>query len=186
LEHEVIPEFYARDAGGIPRAWVTRMRESMAQLTPQFSTSRVVREYTETYYLPAAISCGARAANNGKIGAELVARRRLMDAGWDAMRFGEVKVQTDATHHVFEVRVDLDHIDPGLIRLELYAEGVGHGPPARQEMARVLKPGPATGNSFFKATVSADRPSTDYTARAMSNEVDLAIPLEDARIRWQR
>ena len=35
LEREVIPEFYTRDANGIPTAWVARMRESMARLTPQ-------------------------------------------------------------------------------------------------------------------------------------------------------
>ena len=54
LEREVIPEFYARDENGIPTAWVTRMRESMARLTPLFSASRAVREYTEQHYLPAA------------------------------------------------------------------------------------------------------------------------------------
>jgi hypothetical protein len=47
LEQEVIPEFYARDGQGIPTAWVARMRESMARLTPQFSANRAVREYTE-------------------------------------------------------------------------------------------------------------------------------------------
>jgi starch phosphorylase len=54
LEREVIPEFYTRDERGIPTAWVTRMRESMARLTPRFSTNRAVREYTEQHYLPAA------------------------------------------------------------------------------------------------------------------------------------
>ena len=54
LEHEVIPEFYGRDESGIPVAWVKRMRESMARLTPRFSANRTVREYTEQYYLPAA------------------------------------------------------------------------------------------------------------------------------------
>ncbi len=53
LEREVIPEFYTRDEQGIPSAWVARMRESMARLTPRFSTNRAVREYTEQYYLPA-------------------------------------------------------------------------------------------------------------------------------------
>ncbi len=53
LEHEVIPEFYNRDENNIPRAWVARMRESMARLTPQFSSKRAVREYTGQYYLPA-------------------------------------------------------------------------------------------------------------------------------------
>jgi starch phosphorylase len=54
LECEVIPEFYTRDEKGIPVAWIARMRESMACLTPRFSANRAVREYTERYYLPAA------------------------------------------------------------------------------------------------------------------------------------
>ena len=54
LEHEVIPEFYSRDENGLPTAWVARMRESMARLTPQYCSSRTVREYTEQHYLPAA------------------------------------------------------------------------------------------------------------------------------------
>jgi starch phosphorylase len=56
LEHEVIPEFYSRNEKGIPTAWVARMRESMARLTPRFSANRAVCEYTEQHYLPAAIS----------------------------------------------------------------------------------------------------------------------------------
>ena len=54
LQREVIPEFYARDANGLPAAWVARMRESMARLTPRFSANRTVREYIERHYLPAA------------------------------------------------------------------------------------------------------------------------------------
>ena len=63
LEKEVIPQFYNRDASGIPTAWVARMRESMARLTPQFSANRTVREYTEQYYLPAAAAYRERAAD---------------------------------------------------------------------------------------------------------------------------
>ena len=54
LEREVVPQFYSRDAAGIPTAWMARMRESMATLTPQFSSSRAVRDYTQRHYLPAA------------------------------------------------------------------------------------------------------------------------------------
>ena len=56
LEREVIPEFYTRNEKGIPTAWVNRMRESMARLTPHFAADRAVREYTEQHYLPAAVS----------------------------------------------------------------------------------------------------------------------------------
>jgi glycogen phosphorylase len=59
------PEFYARDEQGIPTAWVKRMRESMARLTPRFSANRAVREYTEQHYLPAAAAYRERAANKG-------------------------------------------------------------------------------------------------------------------------
>jgi starch phosphorylase len=72
LEREVIPEFYTRDANGIPAAWVARMRESMAQLTPHFSTNRAVREYTELHYLPAAVAYLERAADKGAIGVQMV------------------------------------------------------------------------------------------------------------------
>ena len=54
LEREVVPEFYTRNQDGIPTAWVRRMRESLARLTPRFSADRTVREYTEQHYLPSA------------------------------------------------------------------------------------------------------------------------------------
>src|SRR5665213_602236 len=65
LEREVIPEFYTRGDNGIPAAWVRRMRESMARLTPRFSNNRTVREYTEQHYRPAAAAYRQRAADKG-------------------------------------------------------------------------------------------------------------------------
>jgi glycogen phosphorylase len=51
LTEEVIPLFYRRDAQGIPRQWIQRIRRAMVTLVPQFSTARMVREYAEKYYL---------------------------------------------------------------------------------------------------------------------------------------
>jgi starch phosphorylase len=52
LGEEVVPTFYDRDERGIPRAWIGRIRRSMATLLPQFTTWRMVQEYTRNYYLP--------------------------------------------------------------------------------------------------------------------------------------
>jgi len=52
LTEEVIPCFYERDAMGIPRRWIAKMRRAMATLVPQFNTQRMVQEYTQKYYLP--------------------------------------------------------------------------------------------------------------------------------------
>src|SRR5437868_5590136 len=49
LEREVIPEFYTRDESGIPKAWVNRMRESMAELTPaSAATARCANTLSNT------------------------------------------------------------------------------------------------------------------------------------------
>ena len=50
LTTEVIPLFYQRDAQGVPRQWLQRVRRMMSTLVPQFTTSRMVKEYTEKYY----------------------------------------------------------------------------------------------------------------------------------------
>ena len=51
LTEQIVPLFYSRDALGIPREWIQRIRRSMMTLVPQFSTDRMVKEYTRKYYL---------------------------------------------------------------------------------------------------------------------------------------
>ena len=186
LEREVIPEFYTRDERGIPTAWVTRMRESMARLTPRFSTNRAVREYTEQHYLPAASAYRARAADKGAIGVELVNWRRALEQKWAALRFGEVKLETDGQQHVFEVQVYLDELDPEAVRVELYANGADGSEPERVEMERVRQLVGATNGYAYRAEVSAARSATDYTARLVPHRDGVAVPLEDAHILWRR
>ncbi|MFZ0825848.1 MAG: alpha-glucan family phosphorylase [Verrucomicrobiia bacterium] len=51
LTEQVVPMFFNRDIQGIPREWIQRIRRSMMTLVPQFSTDRMVKEYTRKYYL---------------------------------------------------------------------------------------------------------------------------------------
>jgi starch phosphorylase len=185
LEQEVIPEFYARDGKGIPTAWVKRMRESMAQLTPQFSANRTVREYTEQHYLPAAKTFRRRVADKGALGRQLVDWQHALEQHWSNLHFGEMKVATDGGNQVFEVQVDLGGLDPSTVRVELYAEGLNGGEPVTQEMKRgqPLK----DGSSYrFRVQVPVTRSAADYTARIIAHHDGVAVPLENARILWQR
>jgi len=54
LEEEVAPLFYRRDADGVPRGWVRVMKEAIRTAMPVFCTRRMVKEYTERLYVPAA------------------------------------------------------------------------------------------------------------------------------------
>jgi starch phosphorylase len=186
LEHEVIPEFYTRDESGIPTAWVKRMRESMARLTPRFSAVRAVREYTEQHYLPAATAYRERAANNGSVGRQMVDWRRALEQKWATLRFGEVKVETRDEQHVFEVHVYLNDLGPGKVRVELYADGINGGGPVRQEMKLARQPADVAGGYVYSAAVPAALSPKDYTPRLMPYHNNVAVPLEDAHILWQR
>ena len=54
LEQDIVPRYYERDANGVPRRWTELMKRSMASTIWRFSTTRMLHEYTERLYLPAA------------------------------------------------------------------------------------------------------------------------------------
>jgi glycogen phosphorylase len=185
LEREVVPQFYARNADGIPGAWVRRMKESMAQLTAQFSASRAVREYTEKFYIPAATGYAARARDKGAVAEQIAGWQRALAQNWSGMRFGEIKIRTEAGQHQFEVQMVLNRLDPECLSVELYAEGIGGDPPVRQEM-RVLRALVGTQQAFaYGGQVSASRPVSQYTVRVVPKHAGVAIPLEAPEILWQ-
>jgi glycogen phosphorylase len=186
LEHEVIPEFYSRDEKGIPTAWVARMRESMAQLTPRFSANRTVCQYTEEHYLPAATAYRERANDKGAAGVRIVNWKHALEENWATLRFGDVKVEKDGEEYVFEAHVYLNELDSNAVRVEIYARTPNGDGSVRQEMARIGRLAGAVKVYAYRARVPATRPATDYTARVVPNCSGVEIPLEAARILWQR
>ena len=186
LEREVLPAFYQRDAEGIPRAWVARMRNSMAELTPRFSSNRTVREYLERYYLPAVEAYRARAADAGAMAARITHWRRDLDAHWHDVRFGAARVETVDGRHTFDVEVTLGRLDARSVCVELFADGAGGGEPARQPMQAWREGTGAEGMVLYRASVPAERQAGDYTVRIIASTAGAAVPLEACHILWQR
>ncbi len=71
LEEHVIPEFYDRNASGIPIRWVERMKRSIATLSPRFTSRRMVMEYAQRYYFKKDLPFAGR-LNMSELGAELL------------------------------------------------------------------------------------------------------------------
>lgn len=184
LEQEVIPAFYTRNEEGIPVGWVKRMRESMARLTPLYSASRSLPEYTEKYYLPAALAYRKRAAEGGQWGKQIVAWQRHLEKRWEKLRFGSVSVDTTNQHHLFEVQVYLEGLCPGEVSVELYADGTEGREPVRQVMDPREQGVSGSAVSVYRATVPADRPATHYTPRMIPRHETISVPLECAHILW--
>lgn len=185
LEEQIVPEFYAREVHGIPTAWVARMRESMARLTPAFSSNRTVREYTEDYYLPAAAAFRERERDNGKLGTTLLDWQGELAQHWAGLRFGQVRLETRDNEHFFEVPVYLDELNPDLVQIELYADGRDGQAPTVTPMQRGA-PLAGSANSFvYSATVPTDRPMSDFTPRIVPHLAGAFVPLEADQILWQ-
>ena len=186
LEHDVIPEYYTRDANGIPVAWVKRIRESMARLTPRFSADRTVREYTEQHYLPAAAAFHLRAADAGQIGRQIHDWQHNLDLRWAGLHMAQLQVESVEGQHRFIVVVGLNGIDPNAVQVEVFADGRQGEEPQRLEMRPDDHAAGDQGGHTYRATTAWDRPASDYTARVIAHREGVAIPLEDRRIRWQR
>jgi glycogen phosphorylase len=184
LEKEVVPEFYARDEHGIPRAWVARMRESMARLTPAFSSNRAVRQYTEEHYLSAAAAFRRRAGNRGSEGADLVAWQGELSQHWSALRFGAATLEQQNEQYLFHVQVFLDDIDPDAVRVELYANPQKDGDPVTHAMNRGERLVGATSAFTYSASVPKGRPPADYTPRLVPQRAGAFVPLEAPFILW--
>ncbi len=179
LENRVIPEFYNRDQHDMPVEWLKRMRESMAILTPRYSASRAVSEYTQLHYIPGAEAYRSRSANRGDSGKRLGEWQTALERSWATLRFGELKVASSGDRHSFEVQFFAGNLDPDSVRVELYAEGLNGGAPERLAMKR-------SSASTYAADVPTARPSGDYTPRAIPCFPGAAVPLENSQILWRR
>jgi len=168
------------------RAWVTRMRKSMAQLTPRFATNRVVREYTERHYLPAAAAYLERRADNGAAGVRIARWQLELRQKWAGLHFGDVTLETRDGQHEFVAHAYLNGLDPDAVRVELYSEGILSGAPVRQEMQRMHRLVAAATGYAYAGRVSAERPASDYTVRLVPHHDAAQVPLEASQILWQR
>jgi starch phosphorylase len=187
LECEVIPEFYERSASEMPAKWLGRIRESMAQLTAEFSASRAIREYTEDHYLSAASGYRDRAAREGALGNSLIQWQKRISQHWSSVRFGSVEVKTHDGQQVIRVQVFPGSVDPDELRVELYAEPNQKSASVAVEVMTACKASANPGGALlYSAEVPAGRPASDYTARIVPHHPSASVPLEAAQILWQR
>jgi glycogen phosphorylase len=185
LEQQVIPEFYNRDDAGVPVGWIRRMRESMARLTPAFSATRCVREYTQKHYIPLAAAYLKRSSNGPATAEHLLNWRRQLADHWSKLRFGSVQVETVGDEHRFQVQVYLDELNADAVHVELYADGMDGSEPVRHVMVRG---GSLAGENAWRysASVRADRPAGDFVPRIIPYDPAAFVPLEAAQILWYR
>ena len=93
----------------------------MATLTPQFSSERMVRQYVEELYAPAAAAYRTRLADQCRVGSDVQRWREMIANYWSDVSFGALHVEPAGAGHEFRVLVSLGAIGPDAVQVQLYA-----------------------------------------------------------------
>ena len=184
MEREIVPGFYQRDARGIPAQWVHRVRTSISTLTPRFSTNRMLRDYLQEYYLPAARAQRRRRVDNGAIGRELPAWRSRVTLHWQGLHWDQLRAYTDADGHHVSLHLYLDDLGPDDVRLECFADPLDDRPAERHALQRGAALAGAINGFVYTGLLPAEWPLSHYTPRILPNHPEALVPLELNLITW--
>ena len=142
LEKDVVPLFYERGADGLPRRWIDMMKRSLYRLCPVFNTHRMVEEYWDRFYLPAA-ERGFQIREDDWSGLRNLARwRDKIMFNWSGVAIREVRMQEVegvevGQPYTIEVDVHLGELEPEDVVVEVYG---GRVDPSGRFMDRLVRP----------------------------------------------
>ncbi|WP_347757018.1 alpha-glucan family phosphorylase [Agrococcus sp. ProA11] len=186
IEHQVAPRFYERDEQGLPQAWLASIRHTLATLSPGLSAERMLAEYVDRLYAPAAKAARFAAADDARAGRAFAEwTRRIRGA------FGQVAVKHVEADGVDvppvvgdEVRVrafvELGELRPDDVKVEVVAGSITEEGELRRRRRFPLAPVSAEG-AVHRFELALDMPSAGtfgYTVRVVPQHDMLASDAE--------
>jgi starch phosphorylase len=191
LEKDVAPLFYERDQENLPRRWIAKMKTSMKRLCPIFNTNRMVMEYAERFYLPAARRYSDLAANGGaRLRPVLEWRTRLRTAG------SQVKIAGVLAENSREVRVGekiqvtasvvLGEISPEDVRVQIVSGPVSEDGLIVNISSSDMKHAEVTENEhrYNGQLECLESGSYGFTVRVIPCHPDVRVPFEHPWLVW--
>jgi len=188
IEHQIAPRFYDdRTKAGVPTRWVDSIRHTLATLSPALSADRMVKEYVERLYIPAAAAEKAISASSYQPARELAAWRQRVTAAWPKVHVTHVESGgVDAVPQVgdelhLRATVDIDGLSPDDVAVEVVYGRARDGDTLEnvQHQPLVLAERSEGSPVVFAGTVPLSRSgSFGYNVRVVPNNALLASPAE--------
>jgi starch phosphorylase len=187
-----VPAFYTRSGDGLPRGWLKAMKRSISTVAPVFNTNRMVQEYTEKCYGPAAERFGRLTQDNLKKASELARWRQGLSQAWQAVRVEAVESNGADPMRVggaleVKARVHLGSLSPDDVEVQLF-----HGVVDNQ--GEIPTPGTVTmshngpqGNArwMFRGTIPCRSSGQHgFAVRVLPRHGDLGNPFETGLMCW--
>jgi glycogen phosphorylase len=192
LEKQIVPMFYKRTIDNIPREWIGRMKNCMRKLVPAFNTNRMVRDYTEKFYVPSDARGRILVANNLERSIALAKAKDVLRSRWGGVKVVGVHVAGNGHYRVgedmqVEALIDLPDIDPKEIAVELYAGPISAtgqiGAPKVMRMNHSKQIG-GPRHVFSGQIECRSSGRQGFAVRVVPGNVDLATPFEPGLIAW--
>jgi starch phosphorylase len=185
LEQQVIPCFYQRDPTGIPVNWVQMIRRSMSQLTPIFSSNRMLRDYTEKLYLPAMQDFKLRCDNEAVLAKNLYKWESCLHTHQDKIHWGDLRIYRENEANHFTVSLYFGDIPANYLQVQLFADSLDESEaPICLDMRRgATIPGSLNG-FVFHVVLETQRPIEHFTPRVVGFHHTVRIPAENTLINW--
>jgi len=196
LENQIVPLYYAKPDGKLPLAWLQLMRESIRGVTPVFNTQRMVKEYTEQLYIPAARAHGNFSSDGCGAATQLSHWKAQMRKDWPQVQISDVQVANKDRQSILvgeslqiTARVHLGAVDPQHVRVEAYHGEVDNGD-IRTPIATVLHQSPdqsgtGNGNYIYQGSVPATESGTyGFSVRVVPTHPCLLQAHELRLITW--
>ena len=126
LEEEIIPAYYARNERNISENWVAYVKNTIAQVAPDFTTSRMLRDYQQRFYNPQAERLQKLVADNFTLAKDIVAWKNKVLGAWDQIEVKDIQIADGIVNvlkigeeYPAKVVVDLKGLSPEDIGLEM-------------------------------------------------------------------
>jgi len=192
LERDVVPTFYERRANGLPRRWIERMKSGIANACHAYNTHRMVREYTERFYLIAHRKYQILTADGATRARQLAAWKERVRAAWSQVRILSVENGVPeeipvGSELVVRARVSLGSLSPNDVAVELYAGKLNTSGDFLRATAIGMRRLRHEGDAhLFEAAHGPCKDSglNGFTVRVLPYHVDLTSPLLPGCITW--
>lgn len=191
IEHQIAPRYYERNAEGLPERWMRMVRHTMSTLSGPLSADRMVREYTERMYLPAAAMETVLGASGQQRARELAAYKQRVTAAWSELAVAHVESggvdEVPQVGDVLRLRayVQLGELSPDDVCVEVVSGVAGAGGELLDIRTQPLtwQPDSSTNRPEhtleFAGTLPLDRPGGfGYTVRIVPQHDLLLTPAE--------
>ncbi len=130
IEQEILPDFYDRDAIGVPVRWVSRMKQTIKKHGPEFCTHRMLLDYCRHYYMPAHRRHQLLTANGSEQARTLSGQLTRLRESFPQLRFLRVKTDGGSARTVGQpislaADVHIDGLSPEQVRIQVCYGPVG-------------------------------------------------------------